>query len=42
MKKKANKRYQDSVFVDLFGREEYAVELVNALCGTVYQCHIKH
>ena len=37
MKKKANKRYQDSVFVDLFGREEYAVELVNALCGTVYQ-----
>ena len=37
MDKKANKKYQDTVFVDLFGREEYAVELVNALCGTVYK-----
>ncbi len=36
MEEKANKKYQDTVFVDLFGRKEYSVELVNALCGTEY------
>lgn len=32
-----NKKYQDSVFRDLFSEPEYSVELVNALCDTNYK-----